>query len=119
MFDISFARNNDGNPCSNNPVIYLLLPSSSVGTGFIIECMCFRENIEHAGPHNKLPDAFTAKILQYLQIKLCTGVYGLPREDFMDDRFESFHRIDSWYIGGQLIAIPDGPAVCITCPLLI
>jgi hypothetical protein len=51
--------------------------SSSVGSGFITECMWFRENLAHAGQQSKLSGIFTAKIIQYLQIKLCTGVYGL------------------------------------------
>jgi hypothetical protein len=36
MDDISFANNNDGKSCSNYPVIYLLLPSSSVGTDSLL-----------------------------------------------------------------------------------
>jgi hypothetical protein len=59
--------------------------------------MWFRENFAHD------------KIIQYLQIKLCTWVYGLLRGDCLDDRLESFHHVSSCYVGGQLIPIPDGP----------
>jgi len=51
-----------------------LLPSSSVGTGFINECVCFRENFVHVGQQSKIYVVFTAEIIQYLQIKLCMTV---------------------------------------------
>jgi hypothetical protein len=37
--------------------------------------MWFRENFDHARQQNKLSGAFTAKVIQYLQINLCTGAY--------------------------------------------
>ena len=78
-------------------IYWVYSSSSSVGIRLIIECMWFRENFAHD------------KIIQYLQIKLCTWVYGLLRGDCLDDRLESFHHVSSCYVGGQLIPIPDGP----------
>jgi len=43
---------------------------------------------------------FTAKIIQYLQIKLCTGVYGLLRGDSLECSSESVHRVGTCYVGG-------------------
>jgi len=42
-------------------------------------------------------------------MKLCTWVYGLPRWDCFDGRLESFHRVGSCYVGGQMMPILDGP----------
>lgn len=50
--------------------------SFSLGIGLITESMWFREHFAHAGQHSKLSGVSTAKIIQYLQIKLGTGVYG-------------------------------------------
>ena len=48
--------------------------------------MWFRENFAHGGQQSKLSGVFTDKIIQYLQIKLCTGytfyfVYTVLRAD--------------------------------------
>jgi hypothetical protein len=37
--------------------------------------MWFRENVDHARQQNKLSGAFTAKVIQYLQINLCSWAY--------------------------------------------
>jgi hypothetical protein len=67
-------------------IYWVYSSSSSVGIRLIIECMWFRENFAHD------------KIIQYLQIKLCTWVYGLLRGDCLDDRLESFHHVSSCYV---------------------
>jgi hypothetical protein len=61
------------NATSYNIIFNVSSFPSSVGTGFVIECMWFRENFAHAGQQSNFSGVFTAKIIQYLQIKLCTG----------------------------------------------
>ena len=68
----------------------------------------FLQNFVHGGQQSKLSGVFTDKIIQYLQIKLCTGVYILLRVDCFESRSESFHRVGNCYVGGQLIPIPGG-----------
>ena len=83
-------------------IIFLLYisSSSSVGTGSINTSMWLRKNCAHSGQQSKLSGVFTAKIIQYLQIKLCTGVYGLLRGDCLECSSESVHRVGSCYVGG-------------------
>ena len=63
--------------------------------------MWFQENFTHAEQQSKLSGVFTAKIIQYLQIKLCTGVYGLLHRDCPDGSSTAFRRIGSCYAGGS------------------
>jgi len=55
--------------------------------------MWFRENFAHDGQQRKLSGVFRHKIIQYLQIKLCPGVYGLLRGDCLEGSSESFHHV--------------------------
>lgn len=48
---------------------YFIFSYSSVGTGFIMECMWLRKHFAHAGEESKLSGVFTTKEIQYLQIK--------------------------------------------------
>ena len=91
---------------------FLISSSSSVGTWIIA----------HVGQQSKLYIVFTAKIIQYLQIILCTCVYDLPLRDYFECSWESFPSVGSCYFGGQLIPIPGGkwiPVCIVWCPIFV